>query len=1048
MRATLRLAFAGLFVLCSAAPLWAFKLPTHTELNGRAADYWDVQGYLRSELGLQGGVETRIRDRIIRDWIQEGGAAEDKYLGDETMGALNRSKHHFHNPQRPWASAGLSARCFGVVAIEGRTSARWAQDPDQLALSGETATWADARKQFWRMLTLSSKGSGEENRDKDTVDLFRILGQHMHLIADLAVPAHTRDDVHCTERAEPFEVWSSQRAALSRIASIPVGGIVKPAASIFSVALPTGESVATVPVARLWDSDQYEGPAPDPNVTLRPTIGLAEFTNANFFSRDTVFSPALPFPARSSVDLLPEPQVVPSTGQRRRYLTKTRDGVTVPRIAVPSSLYDFTADALKDRKIWLDDNVLSDYATLLFPRAVGYSAALLDYFFRGTLDVGLADDEAVPRMIGSNTSSETLGPGQLFVFAEDGSGVRRLASNADGIAVGSVAPGGDLPEVPLTVPERTERLVAAYRGRLGNEIPAPASDFPGAVIGKVFSGVRVEEIFAGATHWQVRTPRGVFTLPLTRAEYRQVKWADTPDTIVARTPVSGEASGRVVAFEVDRAANGVDLLAVGDPPMLRVTEIASADFPFAAPPLVTTIDFNQTVQYRQQVGRFTLTHVLEWAPRAPFGPNDGTYELVARDVGPVTFETIHQETVPFSTTIPIRLDREHNLDFGSTDEGYVWQLADIAADRQGRVLGVIVVFPTLQPPIPPATVPFFVLDSDFAPVEIRERIAIEPLLPFELAAIWAIVDLRTGTVLASTAEPNVTVTSTRAAAGPPWDAAGATPAPLTFYGLYRHQIDQLNGGPSAGTFHLKTPFLFTPRTELPAASVAVEAREGDQQLAVAGWMRPDLTAELDRFRLLNFQAGEVQRLTGHYNYECVTQPCSADGDFASFSAVTVRGGLVQPPARFLGALRARPAPAGERLVLLGDAERGGFPDNGYVVVWDPDARRATMRLEVPRSFHGIAHATSSTVMLWNQPVGVSGEPGSYVVSLDDTRAPTFFPGTDLRFDFTLLDPRYLYSVDDLKFYRLAPPLQRTPLPAALSDAAGNPRGDYHVITLR
>jgi hypothetical protein len=993
-----------------------------------------------------------VRDRAIRLWIQEGGVAEDTYLGDETLGALNRSKHHFHNPLRPWPTAGLGARCFSVVVIEGRASVRWAQDPDQLALTGATATWSDARKQFWQMLTLPSRDSGAENRDRASADLFSTLGQQMHLIADLAVPAHTRDDIHCTPRAEPFEVWAEGRTVRTGIESMPDANIVTPDRSIFSLALPPGESVATVPVARLWDSDQYAGLGPDPSVTLRPTIGLAEFTNANFFSRDTVFSPDLPFPARSSVELREQLEVVPSTGLRRRYLTKTRDGVVVPRIGVPSSLYDFTADAVKDKKIWLDENVLSDYAELLFPRAVGYSAALLDYFFRGTLDVGLADDGDAPRMIGSNTSSEPLGPGHLFVYAEDDSGVRRLATDAGGVAVSLVAPGGNLPEVPLVLPEGTERLIAAYRGRLGDELPAsagdPADDDPGAVVGKVFYGVRVEEIFAGVTHWQMRTPRGVFTLPLARAEYQQVKWADGPNTIVARTPVVGEAPGRVVAFEVSRAANGVDVVAVGEPPMLQVTEIASAEFPFASPPLVTTITFSQTVHYRQQIGRFTLTHTQEWVPRAPFGPFDGTYELVGREVGPVTFETIHQETVPFSATIPIRLDRQHNLQFGSTDEGYAWQLVDIAADSQGRVLGVVVIFPTLQPPIAPASVPFFVLDSDFAPVEIAQRITIGPLLPFELAAIWAIVDLRTGTVLASTAEADVVVASTRTAEGPPWDAAGATSFPQTFWGLYRHQIDQLDGGPSAGTFHLRTPVPFTPRAESPGAAAVVEGREGDADLVVTGWMRPDLTAELDRLALLSFQAGEVQRVTGHYNYECVTQPCSADGDFAAFSAVTVRGGLVQPPVRFFGGLRARPAPAGERLVLLGDAERGEFPDHGYVLVWDPGSQRASMRLEVPRSFHGIAHATSSTVMLWNDPVGVTGGRGSYIVSLDDTRSPIFFPDIDLRLDFTLLDARYLYNTRDLKFYRLTPPLRRTALPAALSDAAGNPRGDYHVITLR
>jgi hypothetical protein len=103
---------------------------------------------------------------------------------------------------------------------------------------------------------------------------------------------------------------------------------------------------------------------------------------------------------------------------------------------------------------------------------------------------------------------------------------------------------------------------------------------------------------------------------------------------------------------------------------------------------------------------------------------------------------------------------------------------------------------------------------------------------------------------------------------------------------------------------------------------------------------------------------------------------------------------------------------------------------------------------VPRSFHGIAHATSATVVLWSHPVGWEGTPGSYIVALDDTRPPAVFPDTDLRVDFTLLDARYLYNTRDFKFYRLAPPLQRTALPAVLSDVPGNPRGDYHVITLR
>lgn len=40
----------------------------------------------------------------------------------------------------------------------------------------------------------------------------------------------------------------------------------------------------------------------------------------------------------------------------------------------------------------MDDYVYEDYAKQLLPRAVGYSAGLLNYFFRGTIEISLPDD--------------------------------------------------------------------------------------------------------------------------------------------------------------------------------------------------------------------------------------------------------------------------------------------------------------------------------------------------------------------------------------------------------------------------------------------------------------------------------------------------------------------------------------------------------------------------------------------------------------------------------------------------------------------------------
>jgi hypothetical protein len=54
-------------------------------------------------------------------------------------------------------------------------------------------------------------------------------------------------------------------------------------------------------------------------------------------------------------------------------------------------------------KLWLDNNVHNTYAEELIPRAVGYSAGLLDYFFRGTLEITPPDQVAYSVTDGSVT---------------------------------------------------------------------------------------------------------------------------------------------------------------------------------------------------------------------------------------------------------------------------------------------------------------------------------------------------------------------------------------------------------------------------------------------------------------------------------------------------------------------------------------------------------------------------------------------------------------------------------------------------------------------
>lgn len=75
----------------------------------------------------------------------------------------------------------------------------------------------------------------------------------------------------------------------------------------------------------------------------------------------------------------------------------------------------------------------------------------------------------------------------------------------------------------------------------------------------------------------------------------------------------------------------------------------------------------------------------------------------------------------------------------------------------------------------------------------------------------------------------------------------------------------------------------------------------------------------------------------------------------------------------------------------------------------------------------------------------------FLIPLEGTQGPTVFQGVDVNTSFTvtLLNPSFLYSVQDLKFFSSTPPLRRTALPAKLADLTDgtNPVGDYHAIRL-
>ncbi len=456
--------------------LYGYDLPTHQVITERAVSVSLLQSYLRQDLGLVRGVDELILGRSVNDWITLGARTEDI--------PATRVRHHFHNPLRPWAESGL---LFGIKL--GESSLLWNQDSrqDGYLLAGTGSwSWQNARKQYLEALA----GSTESQRERAFANLFRSLGQGTHLLQDATVPAHVREDPHLNvilpftnfqfPTPDGYETWALNNQG-------PVNAIISlapkaPPLSIFSA---TGNGRAPSPVARLFDTDRLE--AGNSGILSDPALGITEITNGNFLSRSTIFRDfALP---RASDLVLEQPIDEIVDGRVQRYFSRPLlTGETVTRFVregmLRRSLRAFNLSPGISSSWVLDDRVHADYARFLLPRAVGYSASLLDYFFRGKLNVDVSNDPtdmSLVRVEGTNGSTDKLDGGTLELYSEDSNGAR-IAATPVGTNTVTANPGQPISAV-FRLPGNSDKLMAVYKGKLGDE--APQDDFPGAVIGKV-----------------------------------------------------------------------------------------------------------------------------------------------------------------------------------------------------------------------------------------------------------------------------------------------------------------------------------------------------------------------------------------------------------------------------------------------------------------------------------------------------------------------------------------------------------------------------------
>lgn len=454
----------------------AYSTDVHEEITIRVIgqNIQTFDNYFR-DLGFADGVRGLVNKKQIRQWIEQGSWNEDYVIPIKDLPAS-----HYHNP---YTNRGLTE---GGIEI-GKSAYDRAND-----LTNYWG-WKKARWNFYTGLTSTEKVW----RDLSLAHSFKALGHVMHLVQDMSVPAHTRDDMHFIE---PYESYTDNKIKGLNYNQVPF--------PYWNASISPKSPNAP---KQFWDLDSYTGAvAYDGGY-----IGLSEYTHANFLSKDTIFKyfphpdPAPPNTNYYDFGLLPYTVITTPgninhntfyiTGYGKQHLAALKYfagelwnlPIPLPRV------YQLT--------LHLDKECYKEYAQYLVPRTVGYSAGLLDYFFRGKLQV-----TAVPifyknaiqylrvKIKNMTPTKEVMTDGQFtltYNYRPTGgspNGSQDIWDQAPAVSSGTLQYGGDDQKpvedtvidfwLPTSIPREnydSVKFTLAFKGTLGNE--------EGAVIGKALT---------------------------------------------------------------------------------------------------------------------------------------------------------------------------------------------------------------------------------------------------------------------------------------------------------------------------------------------------------------------------------------------------------------------------------------------------------------------------------------------------------------------------------------------------------------------------------
>jgi hypothetical protein len=379
-------------------------------------------------------------------WFNEGFFNVEEEPLDDPWGNFNRFCNHFFDPlhNRP-----LTASCFFDTYDSAPIWALGVYGPFSTPVTTPANTGrrnhftiADARAAMWRGLTGRNEfdvfvALDEATRKTAYATMFRALGDVLHLNQDMAQPQHTRDESHGFGHVDWYEKYIDGRAkgaseviynfrysslTATNLQPLTYTGYPAPTFANYSDYWSTGTGNAT-----------FSGK------------GLADYSSRGFFTPEKNFSNTqYPLPVSDPLAYT-EVTTADSAGIRDYYLDATVSDTVLNNSSRPIHM---TRASIIDEGLYaaatasggmpvpfavylLDRGTFDDRAELLIPRAVGYSAGLLDYFFRGSIEISAPAE-------GFYAIADH---GLPAVNAKDGGGFTRLKARVRNTTPAITAPG-------------------------------------------------------------------------------------------------------------------------------------------------------------------------------------------------------------------------------------------------------------------------------------------------------------------------------------------------------------------------------------------------------------------------------------------------------------------------------------------------------------------------------------------------------------------------------------------------------------------------------